>query len=69
MTFQNLVLIFKVSLKVINIFAIRASVGVSNLTVYTEYLFGNFLRSCILNRVKLILFHIVNHLLWFYRNL
>ena len=69
MTFQNLVLIFKVSLKVINIFAIRASVGVSNLTVYTEYLFGNFLRSCILNRVKLILFHIVNQLLWFYRNL
>ena len=49
-------MIFKISLKVIIIFAIRTSVGVSNITGYTEYVFGNFLHSCILNCVKLILF-------------
>ena len=47
----------------INIFAVRAFVGVSNLTIYTEYVFGNFLHSCIL---KLIFFHIINNLSWFY---
>ena len=46
-------MIFKISLKVINIFAIRVSVGVSNLTIYMEYVFGNFLHSCIFNCVEL----------------
>ena len=56
-------MIFKISLKVTNIFAIRASVGVSNLTIHTEYVFENFLFSCILNCVKFILFRIINKLL------
>ena len=59
-------LIFKISLKVINVFAIRASVGVSNLVIYVEYVFGNLLHSCILICVKLKLFRINNKLLWFY---
>ena len=45
--------IFKISLKVINLFAMRASVGVSNLTIYTEYVFGTFLHSGNLNCIKL----------------
>ena len=48
--------IFKISLKVIKLFAMRASVGVSNLTIYTEYVFGIFLHSGILNCIKGILF-------------
>ena len=64
---SELNVIFKINLKAIIKFATtRASVGVSNLTIYTEYVFGNFLRSFNHNSVKLILFRIINKLLWFY---